>query len=208
MRILHFFIRDATIAPMDTRQNRHGHNASLTLFSTFFRIGLFTFGGGYAMIPLIEKEIVKKHGWIDQQTMLDMIIVAESTPGVIAVNMATFVGYRVAKLPGAILATLGVVLPSFLIILLISGFITQYKNYTLLNNAFKGIRVAVGVLICSIALNLTKQMEKKALNYCIFALVILLCLFLQFNSFYVILAFLLLSLSINIVKARGDGNNA
>lgn len=183
-------------------------NQLFTLFSTFFKIGLFTFGGGYAMIPLIEKEIVEKHKWIDKETMLDMIIVAESTPGVIAVNMATFVGYKVAKVRGAALATLGVVLPSFLIILLISGFISQYKNYTVLNNAFMGIRIAVGVLICSIALKLAMQMEKKPLNYAIFALVLFLCLFLKVNSFYVIIAFLLMSLIVNTAKMKGGNQDA
>ncbi len=119
----------------------------LTLFLTFAKIGLFTFGGGYAMISIIENICVEQKKWITHDEMMEVTVIAESTPGPIAINCATYVGYRKKGMWGAIAATLGVVLPSFIIIYLISVFLNDFLEITWITNAFKGIRIAVGILI-------------------------------------------------------------
>ena len=114
----------------------------IELFWTFFKIGLFTFGGGYAMIPLIRSEVTA-HGWAETEDIINFIAVSESTPGPLAVNMATFIGRTTGGIPGAICATLGVVLPSFIIILLVAGAYAKYKNNKLVNGVMIGLRPAV-----------------------------------------------------------------
>ena len=116
-------------------------------FSTFFRIGLFTLGGGYAMIPLIEEEVVNKKQWVSKDEMLDLIAIAQSCPGVFAVNIATFIGYKLKKTRGAIATTIGTALPSFLIILAIAMFFSQFKDNRVVAAIFQGIRPAVVALI-------------------------------------------------------------
>ena len=115
----------------------------LDLFLSFFKIGLFTFGGGYAMISIIENTCVEKKKWITHDDMMNVTVIAESTPGPIAINCATFVGYKHAKLPGSIAATLGVVLPSFIIIYIISMFLDNFLEIKIIANAFNGIKIAV-----------------------------------------------------------------
>ena len=132
----------------------------LVLFWTFFKIGLFTFGGGYAMIPLIEREIVDKKGWLDQSVASDMVAIAEATPGPIAVNMATFVGSQRCGVLGAFFSTLGLVLPSFFIIILISVFLSLVQDNLWVASAFKGIRIGVVVLIANAGIKMTKKMPK------------------------------------------------
>lgn len=134
----------------------------LTLFLTFAKIGLFTFGGGYAMIPLIENICVEKKKWISHEEMMNVTVIAESTPGPIAINCATFVGYRQKGFLGAIMATLGVVLPSFAIISLIAAFLDNFLEITWVASAFRGIRIAVGILILDAAFRMLKKMPKKA----------------------------------------------
>lgn len=119
----------------------------LSLFLTFAKIGAFTFGGGYAMIPLIQREVIKNKGWITNDEVLDIVAIAESTPGPIAVNAATFVGYKTCGRTGAFFATLGVVLPSFLCILAISCILRQFESIRAVRYAFNGIRAGVLALI-------------------------------------------------------------
>ena len=133
-----------------------------TLFITFFKIGLFTFGGGYAMIPLLTEEALITFGMTESE-ILNFIAVAESTPGPIAVNCATFTGYKKAGVLGALVATLGMVVPSFIVIFLISKFLDNFMEITLIANAFKGIKVAVGVLILDAAVTMIKKMSSKIL---------------------------------------------
>ena len=116
-------------------------------FSTFFRIGLFTLGGGYAMIPLIEEEVVNRKQWVSKDEMLDLIAIAQSCPGVFAINIATFIGYKLNKVRGAIATTIGTALPSFLIILAIAMFFSQFKDNRVVAAIFQGIRPAVVALI-------------------------------------------------------------
>ena len=138
-------------------------NILLDLFLTFAKIGLFTFGGGYAMIAMIENHCVERKGWISHDDMMNVTVIAESTPGPIAINCATFTGYKKAGILGAVTATLGIVLPSFLIIYLISMFLDNFLELTLIANAFKGIKIAVGILILDAAVTMIKKMHKKKL---------------------------------------------
>ena len=135
----------------------------LDLFLTFAKIGFFTFGGGYAMISVIEHNCVEKKQWITHDEMMNMTVIAESTPGPIAINCATFTGYKKAGIPGAIIATLGMALPSFVLIYLISMFLDNFLELTFIANAFKGIKLAVGILILDAAITMIKKMRKKLL---------------------------------------------
>lgn len=132
-----------------------------TLFFTFFKIGLFTFGGGYAMIALLEEEFIQRRKWLDKDEFLDMTAIAESTPGPVAINSATYLGYKLAKVPGAATATVAVCLPSFLIIYAISLFFEQFTQLTVIANAFKGIQVCVIYLIFSAGIRMLKALDKS-----------------------------------------------
>lgn len=132
-----------------------------TLFFTFFKIGLFTFGGGYAMIALLEEEFIQRRRWLDKDEFLDMTAIAESTPGPVAINSATYLGYKLAKVPGAATATVAVCLPSFLIIYAISLFFEQFTHLTVIANAFKGIQVCVIYLIFSAGVRMLKALDKS-----------------------------------------------
>lgn len=132
-----------------------------TLFFTFFKIGLFTFGGGYAMIALLEEEFIQRRRWLDKDEFLDMAAIAESTPGPVAINSATYLGYKLAKVPGAATATVAVCLPSFLIIYAISLFFEQFTQLTVIANAFKGIQICVIYLIFSAGVRMLKALDKS-----------------------------------------------
>jgi len=151
------------------------------LFLTFAKIGLFTFGGGYAMIALIENSCVEKKQWITHDDMMNVTVIAESTPGPIAINCATFVGFRQAGLAGAAAATIGMILPSFLIIFIISMFLDHFLEYRLVAQAFWGIRIGVGLLILNAGWTMLQKMPKKALPktimLCAFGLMLLSQLF-------------------------------
>lgn len=132
-----------------------------TLFFTFFKIGLFTFGGGYAMIALLEEEFIQRRKWLDKDEFLDIAAIAESTPGPVAINSATYLGYKLAKVPGAATATVAVCLPSFLIIYAISLFFEQFTQLTVIANAFKGIQICVIYLIFSAGVRMLKALDKS-----------------------------------------------
>ena len=136
-------------------------NILTDLFLTFAKIGSFTFGGGYAMIALIEDVCVEKKKWITHDDMMNVAVIAESTPGPIAINCATFVGYRQGGILGAVAATTGMVLPSFLIIFVISQFIDRFLEIGWVHSAFMGIKLAVGILILDAGLTMLKKMKKK-----------------------------------------------
>jgi chromate transporter len=133
-------------------------------FKTFFRIGLFTLGGGYAMIPLIEAEVVDKHKWLSKQEFLDVIAIAQSCPGVFAINTSIFIGYKLRKLRGAISCALGTALPSFLIILLIAMFFLQFQDNPIVAAIFRGIRPAVVALIAVPTFNMARSAKLSWLN--------------------------------------------
>ena len=160
----------------------------LTIFFTFFRIGAFTFGGGYAMIPLIQKEAVEKKGWITDDDILEIIAIAESTPGPIAINSATFVGYRTCGVLGAACATFGVVLPSFVIILVISYVLEQFQEIKAVQYAFNGIRAGVLALLCKALWTMYKKSPKGWVSYVVMGASFLLTALLKVNLLLVIVA--------------------
>ena len=141
----------------------------LDLFLTFGKIGLFTFGGGYAMISIIEETCVERKKWLTQDEMMNMTVIAESTPGPIAINCATFTGFKMAGFWGALAATIGMVLPSFVIIFAISQFLDHFLEITIIAHAFKGIKIGVGILILDAAFSMMKKMPQKLLPRAIMA---------------------------------------
>ncbi len=157
-----------------------------SLFCTFFKIGAFTFGGGYAMIPLIQKEAVENKGWITDDDILEIIAIAESTPGPIAINSATFVGYRTCGFWGAACATLGVVLPSFMVILAISYVLQQFQELKAVQYAFNGIRAGVLALLFKALWTMYKKSPKGWASYVVMAGAFVLTAFLKVNVFIVI----------------------
>ena len=132
-------------------------NIFLDFFLTFFKIGSFTIGGGYAMIPLIEKEVVNDKKWVDKEEFLDILTVAQSTPGILAVNMAVFIGYKLKGMKGCIVTALGTILPSFFIILLIAAYFVDFKENPVVERIFKGIRPTVAALIVIPVFNTAKS---------------------------------------------------
>lgn len=144
----------------------------IQLFLTFLKIGAFTFGGGYAMIALLEHEFIEKKKWIDKDEFLNMVAVAESTPGPVAINSATYLGYRVGGAAGAALSTLAVSIPSFVIIYIISLFFDRFLSLTYVACAFKGIQVCVVYLIASAGVKMLRGLEKNALSYSIMVVVL------------------------------------
>jgi chromate transporter len=136
----------------------------LSLFLTMLKIGLFTFGGGYAMIALLENEFVNKKNWLEKDEFLNVAAIAESTPGPIAINAATYIGYKNAGFIGAAIATLGICIPSFSIIYAISLFFDAFLSFTLVAYAFKGIQICVIFLILSAGLKMLKHMKKTTFN--------------------------------------------
>lgn len=139
----------------------------LELLLVFLKIGVFAFGGGYAMIPLIQKETVEKKKWVSPEDIVDIVAIAESTPGPIAISASTFVGYRIAGVAGAALATIGVIIPSFLIIFVLSFVLRQFESITAVKYAFFGIRAGVLALIVNALISVYKQCPKKIISYII-----------------------------------------
>lgn len=157
----------------------------LDLFLCFAKIGLFTFGGGYAMIALIENACVEEKKWITHDEMMNITVIAESTPGPIAINCATFVGYKQRGIIGAIAATFGVVLPSFVIIYLIALYFNRFLEIAIIANAFQGIKVAVGILILDAGINMFKKMKHRS-----------------FLSYSILICSFLIMLSINLFAVK------
>lgn len=170
------------------------------LLFTFMKIGLFTFGGGYAMIPMIEDNCVEKKKWISHDDMMNITVIAESTPGPIAINCATFVGYRQAGISGALISTLGIVLPSFAVIYAISMFLDDFLEITVIANAFKGINIAVGILILDAAFTMVKKMRKTVLAYAFMICAFICMLFVNIYSWrFSSIKLMLIAASISLV---------
>ncbi|WZL74132.1 chromate transporter [Clostridiaceae bacterium 35-E11] len=139
-------------------------NKLIKMFFIFIKIGTFTLGGGYAMIPLIQEEIVKKNQWIDEEEFIDIIALSQTIPGALAINSSTYIGYRLFGFKGALLGCLGTMLPSVVIILAIAIFFTQFRDMAFIESIFKGIRPAVVALILAAVLKMGKSVEKNILN--------------------------------------------
>ena len=176
-------------------------NKILTLFTTFFKIGAFTFGGGYAMVPLIQREIAEEKKWITDDDILEIIAIAESTPGPIAINSATFVGYKVAGFWGAFFSTLGVVLPSFTIILIISYILKEFESIKAVQYAFNGIRAGVLALIVKALWNMYKKCPKGIISYVIAAGAFIVAAFTDVNILFVIIGCALTGLIYSTIAA-------
>ena len=181
----------------------------LDLFLTFAKIGFFTFGGGYAMLSVIENCCVEKKKWITHEEMINVTVIAESTPGPISINCASFVGYKKAGFLGAIIATLGIILPSFTVIYIISMFLDNFLEIAIIANAFKGIKVAVGILIFDAGITLAKKMQKKVLTYPILASSFLIMLAVNifawnFSSITLILIAAVVSLVFFLIKGEPE----
>ncbi len=177
----------------------------LKLFLTFMKIGLFAFGGGHAMIPLIEHDCVEKKKWITHDEMMNLTIIAESTPGPISINCATYVGYKQKGLLGAIVATIGMVLPSLIILFVISLFLDRFLEIKWVYNAFLGIKCAVGLLIFDAGIKMIKKMDKKPIPIiilvCSFILMLLIDLFaLNVSSIILMLIAALIGLALFFLK--------
>lgn len=163
-------------------------NKILTLFTTFFKIGAFTFGGGYAMIPLIQNEVVEKKKWMTDEDILDIVAIAETTPGPIAINSATFVGTKVAGFWGATVATLGVVLPSFVVITIISYILELFQSVQAVQFAFGGIRAGVIALVFKALISMYKKCPKDLVSYILIAFAFLAAVFIDISVIYVLIA--------------------
>ena len=166
------------------------------VFFTFFRIGAFTFGGGYAMIPLIQNEAVEKHHWVTDDDILEIIAIAESTPGPIAINAATFVGYRAAGVLGSIVATLGVVLPSFMIILALSFVLEAFQEVRAVQYAFFGIRAGVLALLCKALWTMYKKAPKGWAAYVVMAGAFILTAINKFGIFKINMIFVIIGCAV------------
>jgi chromate transporter len=162
------------------------------LYAAFFRIGLFTFGGGYAMLPMLQREVVDKHHWITEEEILDCYAIGQCTPGVIAVNTATYVGYTQGKTAGAIAATLGEITPSIIIITIIAAVLQNLMEYEIVVHAFAGIRVAVAALVLIAVIKLFKKGVHGAWAFCVFAAVFLLSVFCGVSPIVIVAAAILL----------------
>ena len=156
-------------------------------FKTFMKIGAFTLGGGYAMIPIIESEVVEKHKWVSKEEFLDLIAISQSCPGVFAINISVFIGYKLRKVKGALCTALGTALPSFLIILLIAMFFVQFKDNKVVAAMFNGIRPAVVALIAVPTFNMAKKAKITLTNCWIPILCAILIWLLGVNPIFVIL---------------------
>ena len=185
---------------------------TLVLFLTFFKIGLFTFGGGYAMIALLERELVEKRKWIEHDEFINVVAVAESSPGPIAINCATYLGYKRNGFLGSLFATLGVVLPSLFIIFLISIFYEQFMALTFVQYAFNGINACVAFLIFSAGIKMFKSLKHNAFNMIMFSIsfVVLLTFSLfaiKFSSIYYVLIGGAVGLIVYLISYLREKNN-
>ncbi|MBE6588389.1 MAG: chromate transporter [Ruminococcaceae bacterium] len=174
----------------------------LGLFLSFLRIGAFTFGGGYAMIPLIQKEAVEKNKWVTDDDILEIVAIAESTPGPIAINAATFIGYRVGGILGAFFSTFGVVLPSFVIILLISHLLREFQEYRAFRYAFEGIRAGVLALIIKALFGMYKKCKKGLFAYIAMAASFILAAFFDVPVYFIIIGCALFGLVTSLLHKR------
>lgn len=170
------------------------------LFLVFLKIGAFTFGGGYAMIPLIQREVVENKKWLSDKDISDIIAIAETTPGPIAINAATFVGYKTKGVKGALAATIGVVLPSFLIIVLVATLLKDYMHYEIVEDAFWGVRIAVIVLMAKAFISMLKQCPKNVVSYGIAIVALVLVGIFNISALWIILGAALIGIIYHQLK--------
>lgn len=173
------------------------------LYFAFFKIGLFTFGGGYAMLPMLRREVVQKHNWATDEEMLDYFAIGQSTPGIIAINTSTFIGVRKAGVLGAITSTLGMVTPSLIIIMSIARFFEEFQNNEYINSAFTGIRVIVVVLILNAVIRMGKKSIKNWLHVALFIAAFTIVYFTPISPIYVVVTSGLIGVLVQVMR-RGE----
>lgn len=180
-------------------------NVSLgTLFLIFFKLGLFTFGGGYVIVPLMHNEMVEKRKWISDDDIMDILVIAESTPGPISINAATFIGYKMRGFWGAVASTFGLVFPSLITITLLAYVYSTFSELTLVHRAFRGIMAAVTILVGGATIKLGKKMKRSAFNIIILLAALSASLFLKINAIYIILGGAFLGILYYTFLARGE----
>ena len=177
-------------------------NIYLKIFTTFAKIGAFTIGGGYAMIPIIQREVVEKNGWIEEKDFMDILAISQSAPGILAVNISIFLGYRLRGVKGSIVATLGSALPSFLIILLIAMFFAGYQDNPTVIKIFKGIRPAVVALIAVPMINMAKKAKLNIYTGALAAATAALIVFLKVSPLYILLVVGVIFTSVTAYRRR------
>ncbi|MDY0294203.1 MAG: chromate transporter [Acholeplasmataceae bacterium] len=178
------------------------------LFWEFFKIGAVTFGGGLAMMPIMRREVVETKGWVTDDDIIKILVISESTPGVFAVNAATFIGYKIAGFMGALVATLGVVIPSLITISIISFFILQFKELTLVSYAFYGIQAAVALLIFKAAIKLSKKIHFNAFSWIILIASILFATFTKISVLYLLLVGAILGIVYGMISQMKEAKKA
>ena len=174
----------------------------LDVFWTMFKIGICTFGGGYAMMAILERELAERRKWIASEELLDYIAIGQITPGIIAVNVSTFVGRKKKGIPGAILATLGVITPSLIIIMIIAAFLVNFQDNEYVQHAFAGIRVCVGVLIVNAAVGFIKKTVVDVLTLAVFLGVFILAVFTRIETVYFVLGVIVLSVILTLAMGE------
>ena len=174
----------------------------LELIITFFKIGITTFGGGYAMLPIVQREIVEKKGWATEEEILNYYAIGQCTPGIIAVNTATFIGNKRKGIPGGFLATFGIVLPSLIIITVIAALLRSFADYAVVQHALAGIRVSVVVLVAYSVIKLGKAAIKDAMGWCVFVLTFLLSAVFSVSPVIMVLLSGAAGIVVNMLKER------
>lgn len=190
---------------MEKRGKKVDFKLLLELYIAFFKVGAITFGGGYAMLPMLQKELADKKKWTTNEDLLDYFAVGQCTPGVIAVNTATFIGYNLAGVLGAFVAVLGMVSPSLIIISIIAKFVTQFSHLEWIQNAFSGIRVAVAVLVLQAVIKMWKSGIKDKIGAVVFLITFSVCLLFSFSPVYIVIAAIVFGIAVK--KFFTDKNN-
>lgn len=176
----------------------------LNLYLVFAKVGTFTIGGGLAMMPMLQKELIDKRHWITEDELLDYYAVGQSTPGIVAVNVSTFVGYKQLGILGGIIATLGMITPSLVIIMVLAKFINSISDYPYVQKALNGVNVAVAALLTSVVVNFSKKTIKKPINVIFMLASFIIVFFLKVPSFYIIIAALVIGVIITAVKLKKE----
>lgn len=180
----------------------------IELYLAFVKIGAFTFGGGLAMMPIMQRELIERRGWITDEELIDYFAIGQSTPGIIAVNVATFVGYKRLGVFGGIIGTLGVVTPSWVIIMLLAGAISSVDKYPLAQKALKGINVAVAALLTSVIVKFSKKTIKNIWNALLMLLAFVLIYFFKVQSVWIILTSIIIGCLLTLYRQKKQNDPA
>ena len=180
----------------------------VTLYLTFCKVGVMTFGGGLAMMPMLQKELIEKRGWITDEDLIDYYAIGQSTPGIVAVNVSTFVGYKKAGIAGGIIGTAGIVTPSLIIIMVLANLISSVNDYPWVQKALSGVNVAVAALLTKVTLNFAKNTVKNIFSLAVALVSFVLVYFFKVPSFFIILGAIALGTVIHFVNAYLDKKNS